>query len=159
MNFLGTCFEIINIVLLIKSLSTISSIHWWFWPESIMVIAKWWFFNTVFPSSINCFPLVDLPFSLSIGMDALIPLLHKGCNLFLSLFILMLKWSWIWPAGTPSSCFYSLSFIFFYSRILLVIYFNYSRVYMLNLKLPIYPSPPPILPAPHPRPYSFDISL
>ena len=113
MSFLGTCFEIINIVLLIKSLSTISSIHWWFWPESIMVIAKWWFFNTVFPSSINCFPLVELPFSLSIGMDALIPISHKGCNLFLSLFILMLKWSWIWSAGTPSSCFYSLSFIFF----------------------------------------------
>lgn len=64
-EFLGTCFEIINIVLLIKSLSTISSIHWWFWPESIMMmmIAKWWFFNTVFPS-INCFPLVELPFFL-----------------------------------------------------------------------------------------------
>ena len=151
MNFLQTCFEIITILLLIKSLSTISSIQWWFWPESIpMMIAKWWFFNTVFPSSsINYFPLVELPFSLLAWTHWFLfctKVATCSCHLFWCLNGPGLgQWE---PLQAPPIFFH---LFFFYSRILLVIYFKYSRVYMSTSNSQSIP--PSILP-----PYSFDIS-
>lgn len=103
-------FETVDICFLINlSLTGVLASTDFSWLNYYYDVAKCWFSVIIPSSSISCLSTMKKSFLLSriysfilISMDSWV-LYSMDCNLLLSLFILMLRISHIWPVGTTSN--------------------------------------------------------